>query len=57
MHTFRLREGKYEVGHYAEGDFKLLFSVGELWDAVKAVSMLNGGTDKDFGIDVEVEDE
>jgi hypothetical protein len=46
MHTFRLREGKYEVGYYnnTTSEFGRLFTVTTLRRAIFAVNHLNGGS-------------
>jgi hypothetical protein len=58
MHTFRQREGDYEVGFYytgADGIFHRLFTVGGIWEAMHAVSYLNGGGKDAFSVLVKSE--
>jgi hypothetical protein len=54
MHTFRedKHNNNYEVGYYDEGIWFCLFTVSTLWDAIHAVSHLNGGDSRDWGVEV-----
>jgi hypothetical protein len=50
MHTFRPHGDNYQVGYYNAGIWSGLFTVATLWDAIHAVSHLNGGDSRDWGI-------